>query len=261
MAEPETMLIVADEKSHRRSRAMQFPTLAIIDGIFSRKSFFYDRLPPQPFRLSVLKLDGSCFDIQVSKTSTIAELKDAVEAVFSHVPQKGPGTISWPHVWGQFCLSYDGQKLVIEKDYLRDYGIKDGDQLRFIRHVSNSWGIQRKRMKKRVVHLKQHRRSSQVNSYQPKGNCDDDEIGCDDDEAIENGNIEHCIKEEERVGKNKLTGFLGDLFSYTPLTVVRKSRTKRIYSSMIPRCLLSSFRKIRRIVCFGRRRHYPWRQH
>lgn len=34
-------------------------------------------------------------DIQVSKTATVAELKDAVEAVFSHMPQKGPAKISW----------------------------------------------------------------------------------------------------------------------------------------------------------------------
>ncbi|KAF7830306.1 U11/U12 small nuclear ribonucleoprotein 25 kDa protein [Senna tora] len=67
-------------------------------------------------------------DIVVTKTATIAELRQAVEAVFSHMPQKGPG----PHVWGKFCLCYDGQKLVTEKDYLRNYGIKDGDQVRYL---------------------------------------------------------------------------------------------------------------------------------
>ncbi|KAI5393802.1 hypothetical protein KIW84_060783 [Lathyrus oleraceus] len=127
-------------------------------AIFSRKSLFYDRLPSQPLRLSVLKLDGSSFDIQVSKNATIAELKDSVEAVFSYMPQNGPGKISWPHVWGQFCLCYDEKKLVKEEDYLRNYGVKDGDQLNFIRHASNNCGVQRKRSKKRVFHLKQHRR-------------------------------------------------------------------------------------------------------
>ncbi|TKY58132.1 U11/U12 small nuclear ribonucleoprotein 25 kDa protein [Spatholobus suberectus] len=259
-------------KSPRRSTS-----LAIVDGIFARKNFFYDRLPSQPLRLTVLKLDGSCFNIQVSKTATVAQLKDAVEAVFSHVPRQGPAKISWAHVWGQFCLCYDGQKLVTEKDYLRNYGIKDGDQLRFIRHVSNNCCVQRKRLKKRVVYLKQHRRSTQVNSDQPKGNCDDDEISSDD-EAIENAKIKHHHieaaaaaaeeeeeEEEKSVGKNKLVGFVGELFSYTPLAVVRRTRTKsRIWPSTIPRCLLGSFRKIRSIVCFGGKRHYsrrlPWRQ-
>ncbi|KAJ1404882.1 Ubiquitin-like domain superfamily [Sesbania bispinosa] len=152
----ETRLIVANQKSPRRSLTMSFSPL----GIFSRKTstIFYDRLPSQPLRLTVLKLDGSSFDIQVSKAATIAELKDAVEALFSNMPQKEPGKISWPHVWGQFCLCYDGQKLVTEQDYLRNYGIKDGDQLRFIRHASNNFGVRRKRSKKRIVHLKQHRR-------------------------------------------------------------------------------------------------------
>ncbi|RDX64323.1 hypothetical protein CR513_57135, partial [Mucuna pruriens] len=148
------------------------------------------------------------------------------------------------HVWGQFCLCYDGQKLVTEKDYLRNYGIKDGDQLRFIRHVSNNCCVQRKRLKKRVVCLKQ-RRATQVNSYQPKENCGDGEVGSDD-EATENKKMEQ--EEEEGVGKNKLAGFMGELFSYTPLAVVRRTSTKsRIWPSTIPRCLMGSFRKIRSI--------------
>ncbi|KAH1212801.1 hypothetical protein AAZX31_14G112500 [Glycine max] len=272
--EHEKQLIVANPnpnpntKTPRRSSSSS-SSLAI----FARKSFFYDRLPSQPLRLTVLKLDGSCFHIQVSKMATVAELKDAVEAVFSHVPHKGPAKISWAHVWGQFCLCYDGQKLVTEKDYLRNYGIKDGDQLRFIRHVTNNCCVQRKRLKKRVVYLKQHRRSLQVDGHLPKGNCDDNDIGSDD-EATDSGKIKHHIEEEEEeeereeecVGKNKLAGFLGDLFSYTPLAVVRRTRTKsRIWPTTMPKCLLGSLRKIRSIVCFGRRRHYsrrlPWRPH
>lgn len=37
---------------------------------------------------------------------------------------------SWRlHLWGHFCLCYDGQKLVTETDSIRNYGIKDGDQV------------------------------------------------------------------------------------------------------------------------------------
>lgn len=32
-------------------------------------------------------------------------------------------------VWGHFCLCYDGQKLTNDKAYIRNYGIKDGDQV------------------------------------------------------------------------------------------------------------------------------------
>ncbi|KAI9106971.1 hypothetical protein K1719_022499 [Acacia pycnantha] len=116
---------------NRRSPALLFPSFTIMDGIFSGKSLSYRKLPSEPLRLSVLKLDGSCFDIVVTKAATIAELRQAVEDVFSHMPKKGPGKISWPHVWGQFCLCYDGQKLVTETDNLRNYGIKDGEQVEY----------------------------------------------------------------------------------------------------------------------------------
>lgn len=114
------------------------------------------------------------------------------------------------------------------------------------------------------------RSSSQVNSYQPEEHSDDDEIGPDevatenpDEVATENWKIQHYNKAQVRIGKNKLTGFVGELFSYNRLAVVRKTRTKsRIFSpSMIAKCLLGSFRKIRRIISSGRRRHYPWRQY
>ncbi|KAK7260901.1 hypothetical protein RIF29_27200 [Crotalaria pallida] len=274
-------------------------SLTVVAAIFSRKSFFYHKLRSEPLRLSVLKLDGSCFDIEVAKTATVAELKDSVEAVFSHMPQKGPAKISWPHVWAQFCLCYDGQKLVTEEDYLRNYGIKDGDQLRFIRHSSNSYTVQRKRMKKRVILLKQRRSfffeqlgkdfmlvdmvlfsnkslallddingrcrsSSRVNSCKSKEDSDDGEEICSGDIAAESG-IQHY--NEDRVGKKKLTDLMGVLFSYTRLAVVRQTRikSKMFCPSTIARCLLGSFGKIRRIVSFGRRRHHfrkhSWRRY
>lgn len=98
--------------------------LSLMIGGFSRKNFLYNKLPEQPLKLSVRKLDGSCFgnffflffslsiegkwnfinqnkqsynltDIEVMKTATIAELRQAVEAAFSHMPKTGPGKISW----------------------------------------------------------------------------------------------------------------------------------------------------------------------
>uniref|UniRef100_A0A7N2KU05 SNRNP25 ubiquitin-like domain-containing protein n=1 Tax=Quercus lobata TaxID=97700 RepID=A0A7N2KU05_QUELO len=112
----------------RNRRSMKLSFSFIADGLSPKSKSLYTKLPSQPLNLSVLKLDGSSFDIEVTKTATIAELKEAVEAVFDHMPQKGPGKISWPHLWGHFCLCYDGQKLVTEADPIRNYGIKDGDQ-------------------------------------------------------------------------------------------------------------------------------------
>ncbi|XP_019173784.1 PREDICTED: uncharacterized protein LOC109169356 isoform X2 [Ipomoea nil] len=73
--------------------------------------------------------------IEVPRNGNLAELKKAVEAAFSHLPCK----VSWPHVWGHFCLSHDYEKLLSESDPIGLYGIRDGDQLEFVRHVSISY--------------------------------------------------------------------------------------------------------------------------
>lgn len=75
-------------------------------------------------------------DIQVARTASVAELKRAVEDVFSWVSVEGRYNISWTHVWSHFCLCYKRQKLVDDKAYIRNFGIRDGDQICFVRHLS-----------------------------------------------------------------------------------------------------------------------------
>nr|GEW58307.1 ubiquitin-related domain-containing protein [Tanacetum cinerariifolium] len=52
----------------------------------------------QPIVLSILKLDGSSFDVMVARKATVAKLKQAVEALFGHLPTQGDSNISWPHL-------------------------------------------------------------------------------------------------------------------------------------------------------------------
>lgn len=94
-----------------------------------QKSLHYNKLPEEPLNLTVLKLDGSSFDIKVARNGTVAELKQAVESAFSHFPKTGTGKVSWSHLWGHFCLSYDGRKLLTDNDLLGTYRIKDGDKV------------------------------------------------------------------------------------------------------------------------------------
>ncbi|KAK6945136.1 SNRNP25, ubiquitin-like domain [Dillenia turbinata] len=102
------------------------------------KSFSYRRLPSHHdhIKLSVLKLDGSFFEVEVARKARISELKREVEDVFYNFPNERQSNISWSHVWGHFCLSYKGLKLIDDKVQIRNLGIKDGDQLRFMRHLS-----------------------------------------------------------------------------------------------------------------------------
>ncbi|KAH7546332.1 hypothetical protein FEM48_Zijuj01G0189400 [Ziziphus jujuba var. spinosa] len=96
----------------------------------SRRHFVYNRLPQEPLRLSIFKLDGSCFEVNVSRTATVAELKEAVKDVFRQLPNETESNISWSHVWSHFCLSFKGQKLIDDKTYIRFLGIRDDDQAR-----------------------------------------------------------------------------------------------------------------------------------
>ncbi|KAK9043977.1 hypothetical protein V6N11_072300 [Hibiscus sabdariffa] len=119
---------VQDLVKPRRSVSLPLPSMVDVNS-FPRKSCSYSMLSEEPIKLSVRKLDGSSFDVEVIKSATIAELKLAVQHVFSHMLKKGPGMISWPHVWGHFCLCYHGLKLLKDTDHIMNYGIKDGDQL------------------------------------------------------------------------------------------------------------------------------------
>lgn len=122
-----------DDLDTRRSCSYPFPPFS---DALPRLSFSYHKLPPQLIKLCVVKLDSSSFDVQVNGNATVGELKEAIEDVFIKSPEHGARPISWSHVWGHFCLCYEDQKLINDKDYIRNFGIKDGDKLHFIRHLS-----------------------------------------------------------------------------------------------------------------------------
>lgn len=133
--------------------------------------------------------------------------------------------------------------------------------LHFVYHVSDTCSFERKQSKKRVVNLKQHMRSSsKVNRYQQKEHNDDKDIDLDDI-VIENARIQHCNNAEENGGgKRSLAGILAGLFSHSRLAVVSRARIEsRICCSMMARFIVSSFRKIRRILRYCRRQHYSRR--
>ncbi|OWM69619.1 uncharacterized protein LOC116201274 [Punica granatum] len=111
------------------------------------RSYSYHKLPPHLLKLSILKLDGSAFDVLIEKNATVGQLKQAIEDVFISSTSEGPSQISWSHVWGHFCLSFEGWKLLNDRTYVREFGITDGDQLRFVRHLSINYSPMRRRSK------------------------------------------------------------------------------------------------------------------
>ncbi|MCL7036952.1 hypothetical protein MKW94_022204 [Papaver nudicaule] len=100
----------------------------------------YQRLPTHiSIKLQIIKLDGSSFDVHIRRNATVGELKQAVEDVFTTLSIDSQGLISWSHVWGHFCLSFENQKLLNDKDSIESFLIRDGDQLHFLRHLSTNF--------------------------------------------------------------------------------------------------------------------------
>ncbi|XP_042429563.1 uncharacterized protein LOC122016359 [Zingiber officinale] len=110
--------------------------LSVLDPSPPRRRSSYLRLPEQIIRLSVLKLDGSSFNVEVARAATVVDLKMNIEHIFDKLAEEGGCIISWSHVWGHFCLCYHEYKLIDDGTRLLTLGIKDGDQLHFARHTS-----------------------------------------------------------------------------------------------------------------------------
>ncbi|GMI91886.1 hypothetical protein like AT1G80060 [Hibiscus trionum] len=182
------------------------------DDDLVERQLLYRKLPDQNLlNLSILKLDGSLFDVEIGRNATVAELKVAIEDLFAESPGETQGCISWSHVWGHFCLVYEGQKLVNNKACIRNYGIKDGDQLEFVRHMSVNQSPIKRRSKQHSVPCKclsprssydEERQQNLVNNH----NCKD-------------GNQDYYEDEEEATSlpEFKFAHFLRRWISHTRL--------------------------------------------
>ncbi|MCD7449994.1 hypothetical protein HAX54_002711 [Datura stramonium] len=143
-------IIACFQLQNRSSRARTpFP---INNGLV--RSFGYRKLPEQRLNLSVLKLDGSSFVIQVARNATLADLKQAVEEAFNF-SREDEGKILWSLVWSHFCLCYGCQRLVNDKAFISCFGIKDGDQLQFAQHVTLEYRPAKQRLESQYNQSKQ----------------------------------------------------------------------------------------------------------
>ncbi|KAI8544291.1 hypothetical protein RHMOL_Rhmol08G0284800 [Rhododendron molle] len=202
-------------------------SFSVLDSLICRKSLrnlSYRKLPRQLLiKLSVLKLDGSSFDVNVARNASIAELKQAVEEVFSFSPKNGEGNISWSHVWGHFCLCYEGKKLINDKVHIRRFGINDGDQVKFIRNMS--------------INYRPLKQQSKIISGASKKCSIDMELMALFDRKFsrENAHVEgdHYKDEEEVPMPFKFAHFLNGRHSYSKLTSARKGSVGQSRSSRV----------------------------
>ncbi|XP_077236694.1 uncharacterized protein LOC143878276 [Tasmannia lanceolata] len=189
----------------------------------NRQISSYHKLPQQLLKLSVLKLDGSSFDVQVARTASVMELKQAVEEVFSQSPKEGEGKISWSHVWGHFCLCYEGNKLVNDKASLRTFGIKDGDQLKFIRHLSINRYPMRQHHTSNSAAYEQHRMSLTGSDFHEENGKDSEDDDEDDNDQEDGYFYDANDEEKDSLGQSefRLAHYLRGWLSYSRLWCAR----------------------------------------
>ncbi|XP_057514772.1 uncharacterized protein LOC130796432 [Actinidia eriantha] len=195
----------------------------VLDPLYlhSLRNRAYHKLPQPLLKLSVLKLDGSSFDVCVARNATIAGLKQAVEEVFRSSPNAGEDNISWSQVWGHFCLCYEDQKLIRDKVHIRDFGIKDGDQIKFVRNMYINYRPVKQQSKSISGASRKHSMfSSRTNAHEERHQTSTNDNRIDEDQ----NNFKPCHCEEEfPVPIFKLAHFLRGRLSYSKL----RGSTKR----------------------------------
>lgn len=124
------------------------PTLTDVDTLISLEL-------GSAMRISILKLDGSSFDVTLMNSATVKDLKQAVRKRIDDTEQSKMGHrhISWRHVWSNFCLLFHNEKLLDDTAKLQDYGIRNSAQVQFIPYViSRAFKKHSKRRKHRFFH-------------------------------------------------------------------------------------------------------------
>ncbi|XP_065880272.1 U11/U12 small nuclear ribonucleoprotein 25 kDa protein [Euphorbia lathyris] len=106
-------------------------------------------------RISILKLDGTSFDLALMNSATVKDLKLAIKNKVNEMEQSKMGHrhISWKHVWANYALSCQNQKLLDDSSALQDYGVRNASQVQFVPFVMSK-GSRRhsKRRKHRFFH-------------------------------------------------------------------------------------------------------------
>ncbi|KAK9748512.1 hypothetical protein RND81_02G062900 [Saponaria officinalis] len=101
-------------------------------------------------RISVLKLDSSSFDVVLMNSATLKDLKVAIKKKVSEMEESKMGhrQISWKHVWANYCLLFQNEKLLDESAPLQDFGIRNNSQVQFIPFIAARQSKKHTRRKK-----------------------------------------------------------------------------------------------------------------
>ncbi|XP_066529708.1 U11/U12 small nuclear ribonucleoprotein 25 kDa protein isoform X2 [Hoplias malabaricus] len=91
----------------------------------------------QAMTVRVCKADGEVMPIVVVQSATVLDLKKAIQRYMELKQQREGGVkhISWTYVWRTFCLAFNGERLEDDKRKLKDYGIRNRDDVTFMKKL------------------------------------------------------------------------------------------------------------------------------
>ncbi|KAI0520361.1 hypothetical protein KFK09_007833 [Dendrobium nobile] len=101
-------------------------------------------------KLTVVKMDNTHFDIAVLNSSTVKDLKMAVERKTNEIEQgqMGHRHISWRHVWANYCLCHHNEKLLDDASFLSNYGLRNNSKVHFFPFVTSKLSQKHSRRRK-----------------------------------------------------------------------------------------------------------------
>lgn len=91
----------------------------------------------QAMTVRVCKADGEVMPIVVVQSATVLDLKKAISRFMELKQQREGGVkhISWRYVWRTFHLVFNGEKMEDDKRKLKDYGIRNRDEVTFLKKL------------------------------------------------------------------------------------------------------------------------------
>ncbi|XP_053708018.1 U11/U12 small nuclear ribonucleoprotein 25 kDa protein [Synchiropus splendidus] len=91
----------------------------------------------QAMTVRVLRADGDVMPIVVVQNASLLDLKKAIRRFMELKQQREGGVkhISWRYIWRTYSLVFQGEKLDDDKMKLKDYGIRNRDEVTFVKKL------------------------------------------------------------------------------------------------------------------------------
>ncbi|KAM9780365.1 U11/U12 small nuclear ribonucleoprotein 25 kDa protein [Neosynchiropus ocellatus] len=91
----------------------------------------------QAMTVRVLRADGDVMPIVVVQNASLLDLKKAIRRFMELKQQREGGVkhISWRYIWRTFSLVFQGEKLDDDKMKLKDYGLRNRDEVTFVKKL------------------------------------------------------------------------------------------------------------------------------